>query len=162
MLTNISFRFNRMLICFFSPILVISIHNKSINIPKLDLFSNTHRFEIFSVNQRKKERSHRIRFSINNFYMINCPTNCFECPSSVYINRSSYSLSFGFLLSGNVSCSQPCIDDYPTDYYRSLKPINQSKVNEAMKTIRKRTQKPSIPTVPFCYNSLVNNYKRCY
>jgi len=93
-----------------------------------------------------------------NFCKITRPISCVECSSSLCVNGTLYSLSFGHLLSGNFNCPQSCIDEQPTDYYRSLKPINQAQVDEAMKTIRKRTQKCSrysIPTVPFCYNPIM-------
>ncbi len=84
------------------------------------------------------------------------------CPSHVYFGETAYTLSFGQLFSGNLNGYQSCAYQQRPAYYWNVSRAN-SRVNEAMKSIRKTAEnvkKPgnySIPSVPYCYNPIMNN-----
>jgi len=104
------------------------------------------------------------------------------CSSDIYFSNTSYTLSFGHLFSGNLHCYQSfnplhqcyesCSFELPEIYSNSLKMVNiqseqdtiiNHKVNEAMKTIPKTIKNVekqcnySIPSVPYCYNSIISD-----
>lgn len=103
---------------------------------------------------------------MNNFWNRNTPIVSYSyendqgtadgsgCPSHVYFGETPYTLSFGQFFSGNLNDYQSCA------YQRSKCYWNSSRVNEAMKTIRKTVKKPCdypIPSVPYCYNPMMSN-----
>ncbi len=95
----------------------------------------------------------------------NTTTDCSGCPSHVYFGDTSYTLSFGQLFSGNLNCCQSCSYQRPECYLNAFSNTSRPNpiVNESMKNIRKTVEnvkKPfdySIPSVPYCYNPIMNN-----
>ncbi len=134
------------------------------------------------MNASVFNHSYEYNTSNKNYQMNNMVIDQSGCPSHIYFGNTSYTLSFGHLFSGDLHCypSFNPIRQYSyelpqcysnsstntsqmTNIQSQQNPMIHHKVNEAMKTIRKtikNVKKPyddSIPSVPYCYNPIMNN-----